>query len=116
MLAAARYPSGKLSQGTSFGDDASQLSGHQGDVGAYQAGGRTWNQSSAWDVYAAIHFGAFRARDPPHACAGRTCPERIDMNDGKLEFKPEAITAADWRQIVQSATDTAIITTNQRAW
>jgi len=38
------------------------------------------------------------------------------MNDGKLEFKPEAITAADWRQIVQSATDTAIITTNQRAW
>jgi len=35
------------------------------------------------------------------------------MNDGNFEFKPEAISAADWRQIVQSATDTAIITTNQ---
>lgn len=35
------------------------------------------------------------------------------MNDASWEFRPEAITAADWRQIVQSATDTAIITTNQ---
>ncbi|MBR1208783.1 MULTISPECIES: PAS domain-containing protein [unclassified Bradyrhizobium] len=35
------------------------------------------------------------------------------MNDAGWEFRPEAITAADWRQIVQSATDTAIITTNQ---
>ncbi|WP_407159287.1 ATP-binding protein [Bradyrhizobium sp. STM 3557] len=35
------------------------------------------------------------------------------MNDANSEFRPEAISASDWRQIVQSATDTAIITTNQ---
>ncbi len=36
------------------------------------------------------------------------------MNDGNFEFKPEAISAADWRQSLQSATDTAIIATNQK--
>jgi PAS domain S-box-containing protein len=35
------------------------------------------------------------------------------MNDTTSQFRPDAITASEWRQIVQSATDTAIITTNQ---
>ncbi len=35
------------------------------------------------------------------------------MSDPNAEFRPDAISASDWRQIVQSATDTAIITTNQ---
>ncbi|WP_368516299.1 ATP-binding protein [Rhizobium sp.] len=34
------------------------------------------------------------------------------MSDPNSEFRPDAISASDWRQIVQSATDTAIITTN----
>jgi PAS domain S-box-containing protein len=35
------------------------------------------------------------------------------MSDPNAKFRPDAISASDWRQIVQSATDTAIITTNQ---
>jgi PAS domain S-box-containing protein len=34
------------------------------------------------------------------------------MRDARVEFRPDAITAAEWRQIVQSATDTAIISTD----
>ncbi|HEY1753057.1 MAG TPA: ATP-binding protein [Caulobacteraceae bacterium] len=34
------------------------------------------------------------------------------MDDRTLRFRPQAITAAEWRQIVQSATDTAIVSTD----
>jgi PAS domain S-box-containing protein len=34
------------------------------------------------------------------------------MSGSNVEFRPDAITAAEWRQIVQSATDTAIISTD----
>ncbi|HEY3800465.1 MAG TPA: ATP-binding protein [Caulobacteraceae bacterium] len=34
------------------------------------------------------------------------------MNEEHLSFRPDAITAPEWRQIVQSATDTAIISTD----
>lgn len=34
------------------------------------------------------------------------------MSNSHSEFRPDAISASDWRQIVQSATDTANITTN----
>jgi PAS domain S-box-containing protein len=34
------------------------------------------------------------------------------MSESTVRFRPEAITAAEWRQIVQSATDTAIISTD----
>ncbi|WP_460452356.1 ATP-binding protein [Alsobacter sp. SYSU BS001988] len=35
------------------------------------------------------------------------------MNQEIVEFQPDTITAGDWRQIVQSATDTAIISTDR---
>jgi PAS domain S-box-containing protein len=34
------------------------------------------------------------------------------MSDASLQFRPDTVTAAEWRQIVQSATDTAIISTD----
>src|ERR1700743_2486562 len=34
------------------------------------------------------------------------------MNDCTKRFRPDAISASEWRQIVQSAIDTAIITTD----
>jgi PAS domain S-box-containing protein len=34
------------------------------------------------------------------------------MNETSLEYRPDAITATEWRQIVQSANDTAIISTD----
>src|SRR6185312_11954661 len=35
------------------------------------------------------------------------------MSDSVPGFRPDAITAAEWRQMVQSATDTAIISTDR---
>lgn len=35
------------------------------------------------------------------------------MNGDAQGYRPDAITASEWRQIVQSATDTAIISTNR---
>jgi PAS domain S-box-containing protein len=36
------------------------------------------------------------------------------MNEASVRFRPDAITAAEWRQIVQSANETAIISTDRQ--